>query len=174
MAVTQQLARVSADYLAACRRSADESLGSDLPWNPPAADCLNLDWAPAMLERVCGHAQLDPAHLDALRRATEGDSRPDVGFLNAPPHAIGPFGPTPTALSAAAVAHVSALLKEIDFQKVLALLPEDSDVENAVIGHGSEGIIGGARPYLLNHFSALTEFYELASGRDLLVVLWWD
>lgn len=95
MAVTQQLARVPVRYLAACRRSAGTSADGDPHWDPPPADVLDLDWAPAMLQRVCELAGLDDAHLDALRQATEGDSAIELAFLNTHPHAIGPFDRLP-------------------------------------------------------------------------------
>ncbi|MFI8232716.1 hypothetical protein ACIGDI_28195 [Streptomyces sp. NPDC085900] len=49
MTVTQQLARVPAEYLAACRKSAGTSTDGDPGWEPLAGDVLDLDWAPAML-----------------------------------------------------------------------------------------------------------------------------
>ncbi|WP_055586715.1 hypothetical protein [Peterkaempfera griseoplana] len=143
MAVTQQLARVSAEYLAACRQSADESSEGDPHWEPPSVDWLDLDWAPAMLERVCALARLDAVRLQALRRATEGDTEIDLSFLNKHPHAIGPLGPSPTALSAPEVARVSTLLGGIDMQAILSVLPADDNDAGAVIGYGAEGIIGG-------------------------------
>ncbi|WP_210590360.1 hypothetical protein [Streptomyces sp. GESEQ-35] len=59
MAVTQQLARVDAEHLAACRTSAGTSPDGDPRWDPPSADVLELDWAAALLERVCDLADLD-------------------------------------------------------------------------------------------------------------------
>jgi hypothetical protein len=174
MAVTQQLARVPAEYLAACRQSAGTSTDGDPQWDPPPADVLDLDWAPAVLQRVCELAGLDGVHLDALRQATEGDSVIDLGFLNTHPHAIGPFGPPPTALSAAQVARASELLGQIDFLAVLAGLPTDDTEAASLIGHGADKIVGGPRKYLLGHFNALREFYLAASQRHLLLVLWWD
>ncbi|MFE7128143.1 DUF1877 domain-containing protein [Streptomyces sp. NPDC057617] len=174
MAVTQQLVRVTADYLAACRQSANASPDGDPQWDPPSSDCLDLDWAPAMLERACELARLDTIHLNALRHATEGDTALDLGFLNTHPNAIGAFGPAPTALSAAAVAHVSALIGEIDIEAILAALPADNEEAGSLIGHGAEGVVGGPREYLLGHFIALREFYGKAAGGGLLVVLWWD
>lgn len=174
MAVTQQLARVSAEYLAACRQSANESSDGDPHWDPPAADCLDLDWAPVMLERACELAQLDDVHLDAVRSATDGDTMIEVGFLNTHPHAIGPFGPAPTALSSVTVAHVSAILGEIDIQAIMESLPVDDSDAGTLIGHGAESIVGGPRKYLVGNFSALRKFYEEASRRGILIVLWWD
>lgn len=174
MAVTQQLARVPAEYLAACRQSAGASTDGDPNWDPPSEDVLDLDWAPAVLERVCELAGLDNVHLDALRQATKGDSAIDLDFLNTHPHAIGPFGPPPTALSAAQVTRVSELLGQIDFPAVLARLPTEDTKAASLIGHGADKIVGGPRTYLLGHFNALREFYLAASQRHLLLVLWWD
>lgn len=174
MAVTQQLARVPAEYLAACRQSAGTSTDGDPHWDPPPADVLDLDWAPAVLERACELAGLDGVHLDALRQATEGDPAIDLGFLNTHPHAIGPFGPPPAALSTAQVARISELLGHIDLPAVLAGLPADHTEAASLIGHGTDKIAGDPRKYLLGHFNALREFYRAASQRHLLLVLWWD
>ncbi|MFF1418558.1 DUF1877 domain-containing protein [Streptomyces sp. NPDC058280] len=118
MAVTQQLARIPAQYLAACRQSASASPDGDPRWDPPASDMLDLDWAPALLARLGEVSGLDEARLDALRQATDGDTAVDLGFLNTHPHAIGPFGPAPTALSIAQVARVSELLDQIDMHSL--------------------------------------------------------
>ncbi|MFB7076470.1 DUF1877 domain-containing protein [Streptomyces sp. NPDC056308] len=174
MSVTQQLARIPAGYLAACRQSASTSPDRDPHWDPPAYDVLDLDWAPALLERVGELAGLDEGHLDALRRATEGDTALDLGFLNTHPHAIAPFGTAPTALDASQVAHVAELLGQIDMPVLLAVLPTDDHVAGSLIGHGADHITGGPRAYLLEHFNALRDFYLDAAKRHLLVVLWWD
>ncbi|MEW2133215.1 DUF1877 family protein [Streptomyces sp. NPDC005435] len=171
MAVTQQLARIPAEYLAACRRSADASPAGDPQWDPPARDVLDLDWAPALLVRVGEVTGLDEVRLGALRRATDGDTAVDLGFLHTHPHAIGPFGPAPTSLSSTQVARVSELLDEIDMH---ALLPADDHEAASLIGHGADRITGGSREYLLHHFDALRDFYRDAARRRLLVVLWWD
>ncbi|MFF9053929.1 DUF1877 domain-containing protein [Streptomyces erythrochromogenes] len=173
MAVTQQLARIPAGYLAACRQSADASPDGDPRWDPPAYDVLDLDWAPALLERVGEVGGLGEVHLDALRRATDGDTALDLGFLDTPPHAIAPFGGAPTGLDAAQVASVSTLLGQIDMPVLLAALPADERAAASLIGQVG-GITGGLRPYLLEHFDALRDFYVDAVERHLLVVLWWD
>lgn len=147
MAVTQQLARIPAEYLAACRQAASESPDRDSHWNPPSEDVLDLDWAPALLERVCEPAGLDDVHRDALRQATQGATSIDVGFLNTQPHAIAPFGPAPTALSAVEVARVAELLGQIDLRAILATLPTDETAAVSLIGDGAEGIAGGPRKY---------------------------
>ncbi|MEV7817436.1 DUF1877 domain-containing protein [Streptomyces flaveolus] len=174
MAVTQQLARIPAEYLAACRQFAGASPDGDPHWDPPASDTLDLDWAPALLTRVGELTGLDDVHLDALRQSTDGDTTLDVGFLNTHPHAIGPFGPAPSALTTAQVARVGDLLAQIDMPVRLAALPSDDSEAASVIGHGADQITGGPRGYLLKHFTALRDFYRVAAQRHLLVVLWWD
>ncbi|MFJ9669154.1 DUF1877 family protein [Streptomyces sp. NPDC101219] len=174
MAVTQQLARITAEYLASCRQSADASPDGDPPWNPPSADVLDLDWAPLLIERVCELGGLDDARRSAVRQALEGDTAIDLAFLTTHPHAIAPFGPKPTALSAAHVARVAELLEQIDFPALLAALPTDEAEAAALIGNNADKIAGGPSKYVLRHFSALREFYRDASRREPLVVLWWD
>ncbi|MFI8895492.1 DUF1877 family protein [Streptomyces paradoxus] len=174
MAVTQQLARIPAEYLASCRQSADASEDGDPLWDPPSADVLDLDWAPLLLERVCELGGLDGVHRNALRQALDGDTAIGLAFLNTHPHAIAPFGPAPTALSAAQVDRVAELLGQIDFPALLAALPTDEAETASLIGNGADQIAGGPKKYLLGHFNALREFYRAASQRQLLVVLWWD
>lgn len=174
MAVTLQLARISAEYLASCRQSADASPDGDPLWDPPSADVLDLDWAPLLLERVCELGGLDDVHRNALRQVLDGDTAIDLTFLSTHPHAIGPFGPDPTALSAAQVARAAELLGQIDFPDLLAALPADETEAASLIGNGADKIVGGPKKYLLEHFNAMHEFYRGASQRQLLVVLWWD
>ncbi|MFF8646427.1 hypothetical protein [Streptomyces sp. NPDC015345] len=95
MAVTQQLARIPAEYLASCRQAAEASKDGDPLWDPPSADVLDLDWAPFLLERVCELGGLNDVHRSALRQALDGDTAIDLAFLNTHPHAIGPFGQPP-------------------------------------------------------------------------------
>ncbi|NEA89232.1 DUF1877 family protein [Streptomyces sp. SID9913] len=174
MAVTQQLARIPAEYLASCRQSAAASPDGDHLWDPPSADVLDLDWAPFLIERVCELGGLDGVHRCALRQALDGDPAIDLAFLNTHPHAIAPFGPDPTALSAAHVTRVEELLGQIDFPTLLAALPADEAEAAALIGNNADNIAGGLNKYVLGHFNALREFYRDASRRQLLVVLWWD
>ncbi|MEV8314739.1 DUF1877 family protein [Streptomyces sp. NPDC059900] len=174
MAVTYQLARVPAGYLAACRQSADASPDGDHGWDPPAEDQLDLDWAPMLLRRVCELGDLDEAHTQALREATDGDTTIDLAFLDVPPHDIAPFGTTPTALSEAQVARIADLLDQIDFPAILAALPRSEKRAARRIGSWAPEITGGPRKYLRHHFEALRTFYRTAADRRLLVALWAD
>ncbi|MDQ0955727.1 hypothetical protein QFZ24_009650 [Streptomyces phaeochromogenes] len=145
MAVTQQLARIPTEYLAACRHSADTSQDRDPQWDPPTCDVLDLDWAPILLAGLGEVAGLDEVRLDAPRQATAGDTALDLGFLNTHPHGIAPFGPAPTALSAAQVAYVSALLGQIDMPAQLPAVPTDDREARAVISHGTDQLTGSPR-----------------------------
>ncbi|MGV9706030.1 DUF1877 family protein [Streptomyces sp. NPDC003483] len=174
MAVTQQLARISAGYLASCRQSADASPDGDPLWDPPSADVLDLDWAPFFIERVCELGGLDDVHRNALRQALEGETVIDLAFLSTHPHDIAPFGPDPTALSAAQVDRVAELLGKIEFPALLAALPTDEAEAAALIGDDADKIAGGPKKYVQGHFNNLCKFYQAASQRQLLVVLWWD
>lgn len=164
----------AAEYLAACRQFAGASPDGDPHWDPPASDVLDLDWAPALLTRVGELTGLDDVHLDALRQSTNGDTALDVGFLSTHPHAIGPFGPVPAALTTAQVARVSETLTRIDMPVLLAALPSDESDAASALGHGADQITGGPRNYLLKHFTALRDFSRDAAQSHLLVVLWWD
>lgn len=173
MAVTQQLARIPEGYLAACRQAAAASPDGDPHWDPPAHDVLDLDWAPALLKRVGEVAGLEEVHRDALRRATDGDTALDLGFLNTHPHAIAPFGGTPTGLDVSQVARVSELLGQIDMPVLLTALPADERDAASLTGQVGS-ITGGLSTYLLERFNALRDFYLDAAKRHLHVVLWWD
>ncbi|MFJ6659830.1 ATP-binding protein [Streptomyces sp. NPDC091377] len=100
-AVTQQFARIPAEYLDSCRQSAEASPDGDPHWDPPSADVLDLDWAPFSFELACELGGLDDVQRNALRQTLGGDTAIDLAFLNTHPHAIGPFRSDPTALSAA-------------------------------------------------------------------------
>ncbi|SBT51108.1 DUF1877 family protein [Micromonospora auratinigra] len=160
MAVTQQLARLSADRLAACRASADELArlcGYELL---PSTAYLDLDWSPAPLLRA---AELGAVPTDALRRALTGDVA---------------IGPAPwvdepvTALEPAAVADVAQALGALDPTVVLAAVPADAAAAAALLG--LPDFAGHPRPYLHRHVSALSDFYRYAAGHRLAVALWWD
>ncbi|MCB5166515.1 YfbM family protein [Streptomyces bambusae] len=174
MAVTQQLARVSAEYLAACRRSAEESPDGDPGWDRPPADVLDLDWAAAALLRTRERAGPDDLQLNALRDATSGDPNVDVGYLNTHPHAIGPFGPAATAVTPVQVTRISDLLADIDLPSLLATRPADGPDLTARTVDRAYGSGGASEAYLLEHLDALRAFYREASRRRLHIVLWWD
>ncbi|EME96727.1 DUF1877 domain-containing protein [Streptomyces mobaraensis NBRC 13819 = DSM 40847] len=168
MAVTQQLARVSGEYLERCRATAVARPDADPDWYPPVDDLLDLDWAPSPLIDVFGLAGVAPSTRAALVRALDGDPEVDVSYLRHP-EATGCFGPPPTALAPESVAGVAAELTALDGVEVLAAIPADRYA--ALVG---DGFTGDPSAYLTTHFTALRDFYENAARRGLFVVLWWD
>jgi hypothetical protein len=168
MAVTQQLARVSGEYLDRCRTLAAASPDADPEWNPPADDRIDLDWAPSFLIDACKLAGVDTCTLEALMRALDGAPDIDVSVLHHP-EATGSFGPCPTALGPDSVARLAAKLTELDWEKTLAAIPENR--RGTIAG---DRFTGNPPAYLTNHFTTLRDFYVGAAQRGLFVVLWWD
>ncbi|MFI6317704.1 DUF1877 family protein [Nonomuraea sp. NPDC050556] len=160
MAVTQQLARVSAGELVEVHPLPDwlERILSFEAGAP--GDYLDLDWAGPPLLRVCEHLDPGSAALDAVRRALDGEVQ--IG--------IGEYEPV-MALSATAVADVVRGLRVVDVRALQAALADDLADASGLIGSGFDGDPG---EYLAGHFSALRDFYEGAALRGLAVVVWWD
>lgn len=98
MAVTQQLARVTTEYLNFCRQAAEVSPDANPHWDPPRADRIDLDWSPEPLRRLLQLARFGPAAVAALERSTNGDALIDVSCLDHD-DAVGTFGPPPRAVS---------------------------------------------------------------------------
>lgn len=171
MALTQQLARVSLQYVAQCRETAADSPENDPGWNPPAEDTLDLDWAIWSLIKFFRWAHVDAAHTNALERSITGDSGGEVGFLD---HAevYDGYGAPPALLPPELVTEVAHALDAIDVNKALAQLPKDS--AEAARACGFEGFDGKLPAYLGQHFDALRDFYRSASRRRLAVVTWVD
>jgi hypothetical protein len=168
MAVTQQLARVSEEYINRCRASAAASPDADPEWDPPTNDWIDLDWSPQFLSNACELAGVDSCTLEALNRALDGAPDVDVSVLNHP-KATGGFGPPPTALAPDSVAHVAAKLAGLDWDSVLAAIPADRREVLAGAHFNGDPVA-----YLTTHFLALRSFYAEAAQQGLFVVLWWD
>ncbi|MFF1740790.1 DUF1877 domain-containing protein [Streptomyces mirabilis] len=118
MALTQQFARVTPEYLARCRESALDSPGAAPNGDPPPDDVLDTDWALWGLCRYCrGTARCAPLHA-ALDRAVSGDA--DIGFLDHDEVYDGCTDP-PRLLAPAAVDEFTRALLEADIDQVLAL-----------------------------------------------------
>ncbi|MFF8617301.1 DUF1877 domain-containing protein [Streptomyces sp. NPDC015350] len=168
MAVTQQLARVSGEYLDQRRTLAAANSDADPEWNPPADDWIDLGWAPGFLIDACELAGVDACTLEAFGRALDGAPDIDVSVLHHP-EATGSFGPCPTALAPDSVARIAAKLAELDWENVLAAIPEGR--RETIAG---DRFTGDPVAYLTNHFTALRDFYINAAQRGMFVVLWWD
>ncbi|MEV5380518.1 DUF1877 domain-containing protein [Streptomyces nondiastaticus] len=171
MALTQQLARVSPQYLARCRRTAEDSPGKAPGWDPPDRDTLDLGWALWGLARFFRRSGVDAVLTAALERSFSGDSADDAGFLDHPTVHDGFDGP-PALLAPAAVSEICRVLGTADIDEVLELLPRDGEEAAKMCGFG--GFSGDLAAYLRGHFTALRGFYADASARGLAVVAWVD
>ncbi|MFJ4900838.1 DUF1877 family protein [Streptomyces sp. NPDC088727] len=170
MAVTQQLARVTTEYLNFCRQAAEAAPDVNPQWDPPRADWIDLDWSPAPLRQLVKLAKVGPAAVAALERSTNGDALIDVSYLDHD-DAVGTFGPPPRAVAPAAVAEIATTLAAVDWEAAIAALPAGAQEAATAMGMS---ITGDPRPYLTGHFEALRIFYQQAAERRLTVVLWWD
>ncbi|MGH4034020.1 DUF1877 family protein [Actinomycetota bacterium Odt1-20B] len=171
MALTQQLARVSPQYLAECRRAAADSPDNAPCWDPPTDDTVDLDWSMWGLIRFLRSVPVDAVHTDVLNRSVSGDELDGVAYLDHVAFYDGFDGP-PALLGPAAVAEVARGLAAIDMNQFLALLPADAADAAQVTGFGS--FDGDLRAYLADHFSTLRDFYLAAAARGLAVVMWVD
>lgn len=172
MALTQQLARVSPEYLATCRRTAAESPEGGPGWDPPEGDTLDLDWGIWGLLWYCHRAQIDGQHLSVLERPITGDPSDDIGFLNHPDVYDG-FGDPPTLLSPTAVGELASDLGTLDLDRLLRGLPQSQSEAAVACGLG-EGFNGNPRDYLVQHFTSLRDFYAEAHRRGFCVLAWVD
>ncbi|MEV6212541.1 DUF1877 domain-containing protein [Kitasatospora sp. NPDC051914] len=170
MAVTQQLARVTTEYLNLCRQVAEASPDANPQWDPPRADRLDLDWSPESLRRLFQLARVGPAAVSALERSTDGDALIDVSYLDHD-DAVGTFGPPPRAIGPDAASEIATTLAAVDWEDAIAALPADGQEAAATL---RMSITGDPRLYLTHHFEALRTFYRQAAERRLTVVLWWD
>lgn len=172
MALTQQFARVTPEYLDRCRASALTSPGASPAWDPPAGDLLDTGWALWGLLRHCRATGADPAAVAVLDRAVSGDPDGNVGFLDHDEVYDG-FGDPPRLLGPAAVAELAAALDRLRLGELLADLPASPEVAAAVCGFGA-GFDGDVREHLTEHFVALREFYRAAACHAQSVVTWVD
>ncbi|GAA1031320.1 hypothetical protein GCM10009557_26290 [Virgisporangium ochraceum] len=167
MAVTQQLAKLSAAELAACRNSVEVL---DLLCSfklRPASDHLDLDWAPAPLVRSFELAHVDEPVVAALRRSLHGDEEINAAYRDHPDtvweHPV-------TALEPDVVAEVAALLTNVRPEVVMAAVPD-----HVVTAQTSLGVFTfDERRYLHGHLVALQDFYAHAARQHLAVALWSD
>ncbi|WP_121188500.1 DUF1877 domain-containing protein [Nocardiopsis sp. Huas11] len=171
MALTQQLARVSPQYLAQCRAAAEVAHDGDPGWDPPAEDTVDLDWAIWGLICFCQRMRIEGPCVQVLKRSISGDPGGDVEFLDHPEVYDG-FDSPPALLAPAAAAEVARGLAALDIGEVLTCLPVN-DVE-AAEACGFRGFDGHPREYLVGHFVLLRSFYLIAGQRGLAVLTWTD
>ncbi|MFJ8042483.1 DUF1877 family protein [Kitasatospora sp. NPDC096147] len=171
MALTQQLARVSTEYLDGCRRAATAAPDGDPGFDPPPGDALDLGWAAWELAHYLRWAEDGSELLRTLERGLGGDGVAEVAFLDHAEVHDG-FGGPPALLAPSAVAELSARLGAVDPEAMLARFPADPVLAEEVCGFG--GFDGDRRASLADCFAALRDFYRGAALRGLAVVVWVD
>ncbi|GGP52686.1 DUF1877 family protein [Saccharothrix coeruleofusca] len=170
MAVTQQLVRIPVKRLAKCRASVAQLHRVCSLRSVSRADHLDLDWWPAVLERVWERTDIAPAALPVLRRAFHGDEEVNPAYRNHPDtvweHPV-------TALEPEVVAEVADALRALSPKAVRAAVPEDSGGVQAVL-RGVASEVVGLRDEVVRQYIALRDFYGEAADRERAAVLWWD
>ncbi|MFI7412856.1 DUF1877 family protein [Streptomyces sp. NPDC049627] len=172
MALTQQFARVTREYLEHCRSSAFDSPEASPGWDPSPGDLLDTDWAVWGLIWYCRSTGADVDLIALLDRAVSGDPGGDIGFLDHDEVYDGIDGP-PRLLAPAAVVEIARGLEAVDLDIVLADLPSAAADAAAACGFG-DGFSGDVREYVAEHFTAMVEFYSAAARRGQCVVVWVD
>ncbi|MER6245714.1 DUF1877 family protein [Streptomyces griseorubiginosus] len=165
MALTQQFARVTPEHLERLRTGAEE-------WEPGAENLLDTGWAVWGLIRFCRASGADPGTVALLDRAVSGDPDGDIGFLDHDGVYDG-FTDPPRLLTPTAVADIARGLDALDPGALLADLPDSPDAASAVCGFGPWSD-GDVRAHLLEHLSAMREFYREAAIHGQCVVTWID
>lgn len=165
LALAQQFARVTPEYLERCRASA-------VDWDPGTENLLDTGWAVWGLIRFGRASGAAPGTLALLDRAVSGDPDGDLGFLDHDGVYDG-FTDPPRLLTSTAVADVSCGLDGLDADALLADLPDSPGEAAAVCGFGPSSD-GDVRAHLLEHLAAMREFYREAALRGQCVVVWVD
>ncbi|OPC76938.1 hypothetical protein B4N89_40800 [Embleya scabrispora] len=178
VALTQQFARVTPAYIEACRRRATASSTGDPGWDPPADDCLDLNWDARPLPALFRRAGLESASVIAIDRALDGDPGGDIAFLDHDGVYDGMTEP-PALLTPGAVAEIAAVLDAIDADRVLAAIPPTAEEIATVFRFRVEDIVApmtgvGLVPCVAGALDRLRAFYAEAARRDLAMVVWID
>ncbi|MYW92466.1 hypothetical protein G3I59_18080 [Amycolatopsis rubida] len=157
MAVTQQLARIPAAHLAACRQSV-ETLGGLCSFTSiPERDYCDLDWWPVVLKSAW---QLTGADDRTLAAGFDGDEevnpacRDVLYSIDGHPVAEAVCGITPDA--------------------VRAVVPPDPEQIEARLGSLAREALGDPAEHLAEQHTVPREFYVEAARRELAVARWWD
>jgi hypothetical protein len=171
MAVTQQLARIPASQLAACRRSAAELDELCSFRSAPPADYRDLNWWPSALKRTWTVMGVDAQTLAVLHRGFDGAEEVNPAYRDYPDTI---FDHPVTALEPYQVAEVAEALRLLIPEKVHAAVPADRDRAAAVLGAYVRDVIGDLAELLAEQHAIMRDFYDEAARRQLAMVLWWD
>ncbi|MGW0516442.1 DUF1877 family protein [Crossiella sp. NPDC003009] len=171
MAVTQQLVRIPATRLAACRQSvaALDELCSFT--STPDEDRLELNWWPGALKRAWALTGVDARALAVLRRGFDGDEEVNPAYREHPDtiweHPV-------TALEPSRVSEVAEALRAVTPTAVRAVVPLNAAEAEAALGGIAREVVGDLAEQLARQHAILRDFYGEAARRGLVVVLWWD
>ena len=165
MAVTQQLARISAQRFSAAKSDAN-ALMSIISFEVDAQEAFeDLDWSPVFLERaLLALAQVDLASTVAQALCGGELLNPDF-----------PTGADGYFVYDDIRSHEPDVVVQI--AEALEALPvtEMSLTETAVRSrHPDQEIPGDYAVYIQRHAKALMHFYAAAAGLHQAVVTWWD
>ncbi|RZS43371.1 uncharacterized protein DUF1877 [Herbihabitans rhizosphaerae] len=167
MAVTQQLARVTAMQLAACRRSVAELDELCSFRSAPRYDYLDLNWWPATLERVWELTGADTATMSVLRRGFGSADEVNPAYRDYPTVWEHPV----TAVEPDQVAEVADALRTMTPGAVHAVVSSSRDRALAEI---VPDVTGDLAEIVAEQHAILRQFYDEAARRRLATVLWWD
>ncbi|MFE3174133.1 DUF1877 family protein [Amycolatopsis sp. NPDC059090] len=171
MAVTQQLARIPAAQLAACRESADALDALCSFTAAPDEAYLDLNWWPVILKRAWAMAGADERTFALLRRGFDGDEEVNPAYRDYP---YGIIDHPVTALEPPEVKAVAEALRSLTPEAVHAVVPSDPEQIEAKLSPTALEVRGDLAGYLAEQHTILRDFYEEAARRQLAVVLWWD
>lgn len=171
MAVTQQLARVAATQLAACRRSVADLDALCSFKSFPQDDYLDMNWWPVVLERAWELTGADARTMAVLRSGFAGDREVNPSYRDHPDtiweHPV-------TALEPRQVSVVATALRTVSPDAVHAVVPTNPDQFEAALGGTAAAMGENLADRLARQQSVLRDFYAGAAQRRLAVVLWWD
>lgn len=166
MAVTQLLARITPEYLDACRRSVDE-LDRLCSFTADEDDYLDLDWSGPYIIRVLTSLGTSSSDVAMIERAWTGTVEVNPSYRE--PHL--PVMEAPSAILPADVSDIAHALSSIDVEQfALTIPPEETE---ATAFFDAEAPLD-PRGYITGHLVALRDFYIAASARRLAVIEWLD
>src|SRR3954447_5043682 len=169
MAVTQQLARLTTDELARCRRSAETlHLLCSFELREPR-DYLDLDWSPRALQRAAVLAGLPGELVAAIERACDGDDEINPAYRD---HARTIREHPVTALEPDVVRAIAAEVQRWSAAEIVRRVPDDPTLAARALGLTE--MADRPREYLGTRFALLREFYAEANTRHLATAMWWD
>jgi hypothetical protein len=166
VAVTQQLTRVDLAEVERCTASVDE-LAALCAFRGPDDDYLDLDWAPAPLERAARAAGVEQRLLALLVLATTGGAEVNPAYRDHPDtifeHPVSWIGPD----------RVAEVSRGLDALAGVGF-PSAEVAAAAYAGDPPEVTPDDPAGYLAESFADLRTFYAGAARRGLCTVLWWD